>query len=201
MQAATLQGKNLSHYLLTLQEMGLVTIQQPLERSGMRRRWGRYHLQDPFLRFWQRFVAPRQAELEIGQGQEAVWQEIRLQMPHTVAPIWERIAGWHLLRCARQGGLPPVTEVGSWWSGQAQIDVVGVDRHSRSAVLGETCWRRDPSTRRDLEGLVERGQRWLQGTDAHWDVHYAIYARNRAPGLRALGETKKPPCAPAPCPP
>ncbi|UCC64767.1 MAG: ATP-binding protein [Anaerolineae bacterium] len=190
-QAAALEGKNLSHYLLTLQEMGLVTVQQPLERSRARRRWARYHLQDPFLRFWQRFVGPRQAELEIGHGQEALWHEIRHQLPHVVAPMWERIARWHLLQSGGQGGLPPVAEVGSWWSGQAQIDAVGVDRHSRSVVFGEARWRQEPVTGRNLERLVERGQKWLRGSDAHWDVHYVVYARNLAAGLQILAEGER----------
>ncbi len=190
-QAAALQDKNLSHYLLTLQEMGLVAAQQPLARSGGERHWARYHLRDPFLRFWQRFVAPHQAELEIGHGQEALWHEIRLQMPQVVAPIWEQVARWHLLRCAGQGGLPSVVEVGSWWSRQAQIDVVGVDRRSRSVVLGEARWRQEPFARRDLDRLVERGQHWLAGSDARWDVHYAVYARSLAPGLVALAEQER----------
>jgi AAA+ ATPase superfamily predicted ATPase len=190
-QAAAMEGKNVSHYLLTLQEMGLVSVQQPLERSRARRRWARYHLQDPFLRFWQRFVGPRQAELEIGRGQEALWHEIRHQLPHVVAPMWERIARWHLLLSGGQGGLPPVAEVGSWWSGRAQIDIVGVDRHSRSVIFGEARWRQEPVTGRDLDRLVERGQQWLRGSDAHWDVHYAVYARNLAPGLRALAEGER----------
>lgn len=190
-QAAALHDKNVSHYLLTLQEMGLITSQQPLERSKARRRWARYHLEDPFLRFWQRFVGPRQAELEIGHGQEALWHEIRHQLPHVVAPVWERIARWHLLHASGQDGLPPVAEVGSWWSGQAQIDVVGLDRHSRSVVLGEARWRQEPVTPRDLERLVARGQHWLRGSDAHWDLHYAIYARNLAAGLRALGDGER----------
>ena len=191
MQAAALQGKNVSYYLLTLQEMGLVTVRRPLERSVTRRRWARYHLEDPFLRFWQRFVAPRQAELEIGHGQESLWHEIRHQMPHVVAPVWERIARWHLLRCSRQRGLPPVAEIGSWWSRGAQIDVVGVDRHSRSVVFGEARWRQEPFTRRNLDRLVERGQRWLEGSDAHWDAHYAVYAGHLAPGLRDLDEQER----------
>jgi len=83
--------------------------------------------------------------------------------------------------------MPPVAEVGSWWSRQAQIDVVGVDRHSRSVVFGEARWRQEPFTRRNLERLVEQGQHWLRGSDAHWDVHYAVYARSVALGLRALG--------------
>jgi AAA+ ATPase superfamily predicted ATPase len=190
-QAAALEGKNVSHYLLTLQEMGLLAAEQPIERSPTRQRWARYHLRDPFLRFWQRFVGPRQAELEIGHGQEALWHEIRHQLPRVVAPVWERIARWHLLSAAGQSGLPPVAEVGSWWSRQAQIDVVGIDRYTRSVVFGEARWRQDPVTRRDLERLVDKGQHWLRGSDAHWDVHYAVYARNLASGLERIGETEK----------
>jgi AAA+ ATPase superfamily predicted ATPase len=190
-RAAALHDKNVSHYLLTLQEMGMITVEQPLERSKTRRRWARYHLQDPFLRFWQRFVGPRQAELEIGHGQDALWHEIRHQLPQVVAPIWERIARWHLLRSGSQGRLPPVAEVGSWWSSQAQIDAVGIDRHSRSVIFGEARWRQEPVTPGDLERLVERGQHWLRGSDAHWDVHYAIYARNLSSGLRALGDGER----------
>lgn len=190
-QAAALHDKNVSHYLLTLQEMGLLTVYQPLERSKTRRRWVRYHLQDPFLRFWQRFVGPRQAELEIGHGQEALWHEIRHQLPQVVAPMWERIARWHLLSCGNQSGLPPVAEVGSWWSSQAQIDVVGIDRRSRSIVFGEARWRQEPVTAREMEQLIQRGQHWLRGSDAHWDTHYAVYARNLAPGLRVLGDGER----------
>jgi len=92
-----------------------------------------------------------------------------------------------------------VAEVGLWWSGQAQtctersecVDVVGAERHSRSVVFGEARWRQEPFTSRDLDRLVEQGQHWLRGSDAHWDVHYAVYARNLAPGLRALGEGER----------
>jgi AAA+ ATPase superfamily predicted ATPase len=185
-QAAALQDKNLSHYLLALQEMGLVMAQQPLARSKESQHWARYHLEDPFLRFWQRFVGPRQAELEIGLGQDALWHEIRQQMPQVVAPVWERIGRQHLLRAGRRAGLPPIAEVGAWWSARAQIDVIGLDRQSRSVVFGEARWRQEPFTPADLEQLVGRGQAWLLGSDAHWDVHYAVFARNIAPSLADL---------------
>ena len=185
------QGKNLSHYLHTLQELGLVVAREPLERSPQTQRWARYHLADPFLAFWQRFVEPHQAELEIGVGQEAIWQTIRLELAQIVAPIWEQIARFHLLSQSRQDGMPPVSEVGSWWSRRAQLDVVGIDRHSRSVVFGEARWRQEPFTRQHLEHLIAQSQAWLRGSDAHWDVYYAIYARNPAPGLQALVEQER----------
>jgi hypothetical protein len=115
-------------------------------------------------------------------------------MPQVVAPIWERIARRHLLRAGRRAGLPAITEIGAWWSARAQtrterserVDVIGLDRQSRSVVFGEARWRQEPFTPADLEQLAGRGQAWLLGSDAHWDVHYAVFARNVAPGLLAL---------------
>lgn len=188
LQMAGLHGKNLAHYLHTLQELDLVVARVPLERSPQTQRWARYHLSDPFLGFWQRFVEPHHAELEIGVGQEAVWQAIRLALAQITAPVWEQIARLHLLSQSRQDGLPPISEVGSWWSRHAQLDLVGIDRHTHSVVFGEVRWRQEPFTRQHLERLVAQSQAWLHGSDAHWDVYYAIYARNPAPGLQALVE-------------
>jgi hypothetical protein len=191
LQTAGLPQKNLSHHLHTLQELGLVVAREPLDRSPQTQRWARYFLADPFLAFWQRFVEPHQAELEIGVGQEAAWQTIRLELPQVCAPIWEQVARLHLLGQSRQGGMPPVSEIGSWWSRQAQLDIVGMDRHSRSVIFGEARWRQEPFTRQHLDHLIAQSQAWLQGSDAHWDVYYAVYARNPGPGLQALVEQER----------
>jgi len=67
-------------------------------------------------------------------------------------------------------------EIGSWWSGDAQIDVVGVNRAERRVLFGEAKWTREPMTEGVLEKLIDRGNRWLGG-DTGWDVHYALFAR------------------------
>lgn len=38
---------------------------------------------------------------------------------------------------------------------------------------------------------MAQSQAWLQGSDAHWDVYYAISARNPGPGLEALVEQER----------
>ncbi|MEM7126714.1 MAG: ATP-binding protein [Chloroflexota bacterium] len=191
-QSAGLEGKNMNHYLQVLQELELVTARQPLERSPTtQKRWARYHLQDPFLRFWQRYVGPRQAELEIGHAQEALWHQIRLDMSQIVAPIWEQIAQWHLLDHADRGNLPTVSECGTWWNAKAQIDAVGVDRTNKVVIFGEARWRHEAFSQKDLDRLIERGFQWLLGTDSHWDVHHVIYARNVAPGVEDLAKQER----------
>lgn len=45
-----------------------------------------------------------------------------IALAQVAAPIWEQIARVHLLSQSRQDGLPPISEVGSWWSRRAQLD-------------------------------------------------------------------------------
>lgn len=71
------------------------------------------------------------------------------------------------------------------------LDIVGIDRPSRSVVFGEARWCQEPYARHHLERLIAQSQAWLHGSDAHWDVHYAVYARNLAPGLQALVEQER----------
>ena len=111
-----------------------------------------------------------------------------MELAQVTAPIWEQVARLHLLSQSRQYGLPPISEVGSWWNRQAQLDIVGIDRHSRSVVFGEARWRQEAFTRQHLEHLMAQSQAWLRGSDAHWDVYYAVYACNPAPGLQAMVE-------------
>lgn len=164
-------------YLGTLVELGLVEHRQPVDRINKPKRWGTYHLRDPFFRFWHRWVLPRRNYLEIGQGQLEAIDQIRQNMAYIVAPVWEELARAHLYTATAQGQIPvQIEEVGSWWSRQAQIDIVAVNRAERRVILGEAKWQRATVTQADLEKLVNRGLRWLEG-DTYWDVHYVFFAR------------------------
>jgi AAA+ ATPase superfamily predicted ATPase len=166
------------HYLDDLQSAGLVEHRLPLTRIRDEGRQGTYHVLDPFLRFWHRWVAPYQALLEINQRQAETLSEIRNNLPYVVAPVWETVAQRHLLVASGRGPIPfPVQEVGSWWARGAQIDVVGVNRTERRVVFGEARWRTSRVTSADLDALVEKGLLWLRGDTSRWDVHYAFFAR------------------------
>ncbi len=164
-------------HLGALVELGLVEHRQPVGRVSKPRRWGTYHLRDPFFRFWHRWVLPRRNYLEIGQGQQETLDQIRQNMSFIVAPVWEEIARTHLYVATAQGEIPVrIEESGSWWSRDAQIDLVAVNRTERRVILGEAKWQRANVTQVDLDRLVNRGLRWLSG-DMYWDVHYALFAR------------------------
>ena len=164
-------------YLGTLVELGLVEHRQPVGRIRKPTRWGTYHLRDPFFRFWHRWVLPRRNYLAIGQGQRETLDRIRRDMFHVVAPVWEEVARSHLYAATAQGEIPvQIEEIGSWWARGAQIDLVAVNRAERCVILGEAKWQRRAVTQVDLDRLLDRSLRWLEG-DPYWDIHYVFFAR------------------------
>ncbi len=177
--AANLTLASAQHYLNDLVTSGLVEHRLPLSRVREEGRTGTYHILDPFLRFWHRWVAPHRALLEINQRQAETSSAIRNNLPYIVAPVWETLARQHLLAASARGRIPfPVQEVGSWWARGVQIDVIGVNRADHRVVFGEARWRSTPVTPADLHALMEKGLLWLRGDTARWDVHYAFFARN-----------------------
>jgi AAA+ ATPase superfamily predicted ATPase len=174
---AGLPVRTTDHRLAILVELGILEYRRAVERIRNADRWGAYHLRDPFYRFWHQWVLPNEDYLAIGRRQEEVADQIRQALPRIVAPIWEEVARHHVLVASADRVIPfHFEEIGSWWSGDAQIDVVGVNRAERRVLFGEAKWTREPMTESVLEKLIDRGNRWLGG-DTGWDVHYALFAR------------------------
>jgi hypothetical protein len=174
---AGLPVRTTDHRLATLVELGILEYRRAVERIRNADRWGAYHLRDPFFRFWHQWVLPNEDYLAIGRRQDEVADQIRQALPRIVAPIWEEVARRHALVASADRIIPfHFEEVGSWWSSDAQIDVIGVNRPERRVLFGEAKWTREPVTESVLDKLIDRGNRWLGG-DTGWDVHYALFAR------------------------
>ena len=139
-----------SKYLSALVDMRLVERKLPVGAEPSSRT-GHWHLRDPFLRFWFRFVFPFQDDLENGLPAAALYaREIAPVLHDHIAPQFEEFARG----CARAH--LDVTRVGSWWglalhslrradAGSAarsseEIDIVGQAR-GRVTVVGEARWR------------------------------------------------------------
>ncbi len=177
-QAGLRDANKVDWYLGSLSELGILEYRRPLGRVLKQNQWGTYHLRDPFFRFWHRWVLPNRNYLEIEQGRAALLDQIRQNMSYIVVPVWEEIARSHLFKASASGEIPwQIEEVGSWWSRNAQIDLVAINRAERRVVIGEAKWQRAAVTQADLNRLIERGVRWLDG-DSYWDVHYAFFARD-----------------------
>jgi AAA+ ATPase superfamily predicted ATPase len=167
-----------TRYLDTLRSLGLAERRLPISVRPAGQQWGTWHLADPYLRFWGRWILPYTSQIEFGEAEGLIQESLRPQWDRFVAITWEELARQHVYRLAADRLLPfwP-EEVGSWWSGQAQVDVVGVHRGRRCVLLGEARWRREPMNNSDLAALRDRARLWLDN-EPGWDVWYALFSRS-----------------------
>ena len=103
----------------------------------LRSRKGRYHLRDPFFRFYFRFLYPHAADLSYQP--ERVLPAIQSGLRAFVgASVWEELARQWLDRHYSSGVLPFTPEyIGSHWSRRVQIDAVAINWQTRDILLGE----------------------------------------------------------------
>jgi len=167
---------HVSQYLSTLQDTGFVERRAPVTQ-GERSRLGRYHIVDPYLRFYYRFLANRQSQLALGIQEQSL-AEIRRHLRDFIgANTWEELCREWLLRASAQQAVPVlVDQVGSAWTRAAQVDVVGVNSMEKTLVLGECKWGPEPSGRSVLTELIEKTAEVVPG-QGQWHVHYLGFAR------------------------
>jgi uncharacterized protein len=66
--------------------------------------------------------------------------------------------------------------IGSFWSRQAQVDVVAINWRTKNILLGECNWGQKPVGRDVIQALLNKTDKVLPGS-ATWQVHYAFFAR------------------------
>lgn len=115
----------------------------------------RYRIDDPYLRFWFRFVGPQVANISRGRGDLAAaafdqgWETWR-------GKAIEPIVRDALFRLAPNVGLDSVTEVGAWWDRKntVEVDIAATDKKGIVA-LGSIKWRaRKQFGKGDLDALL-----------------------------------------------
>lgn len=175
--ASGLNDKHISMYLSTLIGTGFVERRVPVTESASSR-LGRHHITDPFLRFYYRFLSRRQSQLALGIADQTL-EEIKKHMVDFIGThTWEELCREWLLRASGQQVLPFLPDqIGSVWSREAQIAVVGVNFMEKTIILGECKWDRHVMDVGALQKLIEKTEKVIQ-SEGQWTVYYLGFARN-----------------------
>jgi uncharacterized protein len=130
---------NLSVRLARLEELGYVVPWRPLTATGHERR-ASYRIADPYFRFFFRYVFPNRSRLERGRVDE-VAVEILGDFDNLMGRTFEDCCRTWAGRYADEAQVGRSDELGSWWSRDGQVDVVGT-RNGRYSFLGTCKWGR-----------------------------------------------------------
>lgn len=149
-----IEVRALSYHLNTLCELGYVQRRYPVTGAKPKVREVRYALDDPFLRFWFRFVFPHQSILRSLGPERGFLQVIRPELDAYMGRCFERLCREALPMIYAAGKVTAGYGVGEFWSKEAQIDVVGV-REDGVTDLGECKWGK-PGGLQELAGELDR---------------------------------------------
>jgi uncharacterized protein len=151
-----------TRYLDVLAGLQLVTRSRPVGARPEARNT-QWRCEDHFVRFWFRFVQPRQAELEAGADPAAMTRAtVPAHLSDHTAPVFEEVVGgW-----VRQRFAGTATEVGRWWGPAVhasrasrtrfseEVDVVGLAGR-RAVVAVEAKWTNAPLDAGVLTALAD----------------------------------------------
>jgi uncharacterized protein len=172
---------SLTFRLSKLPELHLVERRLPLTLTTAQQRLakqGRYHLSDPFFRFYFRFLFPHQKSL---MSAEETTAHIKNELRGYIGLSFEKLAQQWVVAQARAGKLPFSPEaVGSHWSRRVQVDVVAINWQSRDILLGECKWGTEAVNRQVVRELIEgKGPKVRQDLldGEQWTIHYALFSR------------------------
>lgn len=181
-QQLNLTASYLSPYFKQLEKLYLVERRIPATVPSVQRRKSRksrYHLADPYLRFYFRFIATN-LDLVEQELDELLWERIKEQFRAFVGlTAFEELCRTWVLQQARADKLSFQPElVGTHWDRQVQIDVVAINWRSRDILLGEAKWTEEPIRRRIVTELIEKTDKVVPNDGHNWHVHYAFFSRS-----------------------
>ncbi len=156
---ATLIGDmHLPRYLSLLQEMRYVERRLPATLPPAKQRTsrqGRYHLSDPFFRFYFRFIHPHRDLASYAPERiiPTLQSGLRAFVGQTA---WEDLARTWVQTQGSRGELPFTPEViGSHWDRTVQTDVVALNWQSKTILIGECTWGAEAVNRQTMRQLLE----------------------------------------------
>jgi hypothetical protein len=176
---------SLARPLARLLDLGLVRRDLPFGTTTRDSKRSAYRLDDPFLRFWFRFVEPNRSRLQARLVAE-VARDIAKAFPHHVAGIWEDLVRQSVPRAryfGRDWG-----RAASWWGAgrdraPLEVDVVAETADRSGLLVGEVKWSDRVDPERELAALRRKAAN-LPLAEGR-EVLLALWVRSGRVGSRA----------------
>ncbi len=116
-----------------------------------------YEIADPYLAFWFGVLYSDIPQVEAGQGRQVLRRK-RPSWEHHLGWVFEEAARGHARRLVNKGDFPGDLVIGRWWATTGppcEVDVLGL-RGTKTQLMGEARWQKQPLTLRDLDILKDK---------------------------------------------
>ncbi len=154
--------QNIVHAMKNLCETGIAMKLQAITEESNKKKT-KYILADEMLRFWYRFIPDAIGAIEIGKGHIYYEHNVKPLISDYMGSVFEKICRQYTLSAGIMGDFAcMVTRVGTWWGTnpskqeETDIDVVGLDKHKKKAVIGECKFRNEKIDKTIFDSLLER---------------------------------------------
>ena len=139
---AHLEPALVGKYLDVLRGMKIVERVVPVtERNPEKSKRGIYRINDNYYNFWLKFVYPYSDYVEEGRVKELMENIIEPQFNTFVGHAFEKLARNALLHKNAKKQLPAYFEnIGPWWEGETEIDIVGINKATKDILFAEVKW-------------------------------------------------------------
>lgn len=166
----------LSKYLRTLKRLRLVDREVPVTASSKKSKRSIYRVADEFLRFWFRYVEPHRSSIE--EAPRIVYENtIEPDLPKHVATTFEDICTEAVWEAIRRGELGGYSEVGRWWYGGEEIDIVGLSPNDDRILFCECKWTREPVGYSLVDDLREKAESVRWGPETRQE-RFALFSKS-----------------------
>ncbi len=166
----------LSKYLQTLRRLRLIDRKVPVTASAKKSKRSRYHVADEFLRFWFRYVEPNRSSIE--QAPAIVYDgTIAPNLSDHVATTFEDVCKEVIWEGVRRGVFEPYSEVGRWWYGEDEIDIVGLAPADDRILFAECKWTKEPVGEQLVESLQAKVPNVRWGPDDR-TAEFALFSKS-----------------------
>jgi len=172
---------NLSKYLFTLEETGIIRSILPI---GKRKR-GIYVITEPLFNFWFRFVYPNNSDLEIDMVKE-VFTRIKHEINSYYGRMFEFLVEDLLKKKVLDAG--SFTKIGRWWHKDKEIDLVALNSDSKEIAFFEVKWSElNAMTSRKILKDLEEKSRFVNWNNEERKEYFGIIAK-KIKGKKKLRE-------------
>ena len=151
-----------SHALSNLITTGIV-VRETAATDEKNKKKVQYNLKDNMFRFWYKYVPNGIGAIELDKGELYYQNAVKPRIAEYMGNVFEEMCRFYTLHSGIMGRLNCyVTTVGKWWGTnpgkrmQTDIDIVGLDKMSKKAVLGECKFKNEPVDKKVYEDLMDR---------------------------------------------